>query len=229
MNLITAALNSSPASRSVQTRSNAIPGSYSVAFKDTLAAASGNESNEAKVISEKYGLSVGVEAIAKNEKDIVGRGKSGNLQDVVIAPNILQQMKTDGALREKIYGYINYYTTEDKQAFEQLEQLGGVNIVGRSLIVHEDGTYTIWSAGVTSPEEVEKGKKIEAEKQKEKAQKARQVVEELQEADAVSSSYSMYPFQRVTTAPIYSPGVMSAQEWVQQYVPLKGRKFTDMI
>ncbi|MBU5444553.1 hypothetical protein [Paenibacillus sp. MSJ-34] len=106
---------------------------------------------ETQAISEKYGLSVGIENVPKHEKEIVRRGTSGSLQDVVIAPGILQRMKTDIALREKVYGYMNYYTNEDRRAFMQMEQMYGVNVVGRSLIIHEDGTYTIWSASVTSP------------------------------------------------------------------------------
>ncbi|KKO53861.1 DUF6033 family protein [Paenibacillus sp. DMB20] len=110
-------------------------------------------------ISKKYGLSVGLEAIPKNEEEIVRRGKSGGMMDVMIAPSIAEKMIGDPALRAKVEGYIDYYSNVERPGFERTDKMYGITTVASSLIIHEDGTRTVWSASVTSPEEVEKGKK----------------------------------------------------------------------
>ncbi|WP_068502408.1 DUF6033 family protein [Paenibacillus kribbensis] len=215
--------NVSLTTRSEQQRNKITAGASSVGFDKVLTSAT---EKEAQAISEKYGLTVGIESIPKNEKEIVRRGRSGSLQDVVIAPGILEKMKTDTALREKVYGYINYYTNEDQSAFMQMEQMYGVNVVGRSLIIHEDGTYTIWSAGETSPEEVEKGKKIEAEKQKERAEQERKASEDAEEYTFVRPLHltELLPAQTLSALSSDSRGVMSTQDWIQQNLLLKTNK-----
>ncbi|MFD0714462.1 DUF6033 family protein [Paenibacillus sp. GCM10027626] len=215
--------NVSLTTRSEQQKNKTTTGATSVVFEKVLTAAT---EKEAQSISEKYGLSVGIENIPKNEQEIVRRGRSGSLQDVVIAPGILQKMKTDTALREKVYGYINYYTNEDQRAFMQMEQMYGVNVVGRSLIIHEDGTYTIWSASETSPEEVEKGKQIEAEKRKEKAEQERKAS---QDAEKYTSAHPLHftellPAHPFSSLNAYSGGVMSTQDWLKQNLLLKMNK-----
>lgn len=229
MSITLPAMNAIPLARSIQPQNTVTTDAASVAFNNVLATVTAAP-NEAEAIAKKYGLSVGVEAIPKIEKEIVRRGTSGSLQDVVIAPNILEKMKVDPALKDKIYGYINYYTNEDQQAFKQMEQLHGVKLVGRSLIIHEDGTYTIWSAGETSPEEVEKGKKIEAEKQKEKAEKARQAAKR-EQSEFVTPSNFTYSLPASAGNPmlLHSSGAMSAQDWLQQSYLLRANKYSDQL
>lgn len=215
--------NVSLTTRSEQQKNKITTDTPLVGFDKALSAAT---ENEAQAISEKYGLTVGIENIPKNEKEIVRRGRTGSLQDVTIAPGILQKMKTDTALKEKVYGYINYYTNEDQRAFMQMEQMRGVTTVGRRLIIHEDGTYTIWSACVTSPEEVEKGKKIEAEKQKEKAEQEQH--QALLDAEYTSSLplhfMDILPAQTISSLNFYSKENMSTQDWIQQNLLLKMNK-----
>lgn len=119
-------------------------------------------------LSRKYGLSVGLEAIPKSEQEIVKRGRSGTLKDVTIAPGIVDRMKGDPALRAKVEGHINDYVNIDLPSFKRMENMYGVTLVASSIIIHDDGTRTVWSASITSPEEVEKGKKMEEVKRKEK-------------------------------------------------------------
>ncbi|TYA14664.1 hypothetical protein FRY98_02995 [Paenibacillus faecis] len=229
MSITLPATNIIPLTRPTQQKNKATADSSSVVFNKTLTAFTATES-EVEAISKKYGLSVGVETIPRNEKEVVRRGASGSLQDVVIAPNILETMKVDPVLKEKIYGYINYYTNEDRAAFENMELFGGVKLVGRSLIIHPDGTYTIWSASETSPEEVEKGKKIEAEKQKENAEKARQAAEKLEESGSVVPSYFTYslPSQAVNPLLSSSSGAMTTQDWVRQNFLLRAKKLNEI-
>lgn len=222
MNIAPSAINALSLVRSTQQSNKSISGSSSDIFNNVFTTA--EIENEAEAISKQYSLSVGVETVPKNEKEIVRRGGSEALPDIVIAPNILRQMKTDSALKEKINGYINYYNNEDRRAFAQMEQMYGVNVVGRSLIIHEDGSYTIWSASETSPEEVEKGKKIEAEQQKEKEEKARQAARHGEESMAATPFNSVELLQAEPFSPLHSTSALSAQEWLQLNLFLKVNK-----
>ncbi|MEZ2659370.1 DUF6033 family protein [Aneurinibacillus aneurinilyticus] len=121
-------------------------------------------------LTRKYGLSVTLESIPKDEKKMEKRIRNGNLSDVTIAPNIAEQMKTDPKLRAKVESDIDMYLKQDIPELQAHEGFG-VSVVASGIIIHEDGSKTVWSACVTSPEEVEKGKRIEAEKQKEKEAK----------------------------------------------------------
>lgn len=121
-------------------------------------------------LTRKYRLSVALESISKDEKEMEKRIRSGSLSDVTLAPNIVEKMKTDPKLRVKIESDIDTYLNQDVPELQALESFG-VSVVASGIIIHEDGSKTVWSASVTSPEEVEKGKKIEAEKQKEKEAK----------------------------------------------------------
>ncbi|CQR58097.1 DUF6033 family protein [Paenibacillus riograndensis] len=187
----------------------------------------------AALIAQQYGLSVGVESIPKNEQEIVSRGSRGNLQDVVIAPDIVEQMKTDSKLAEKIKGYIDHYANVDLPAFAQMDAMYGVTNVGSSLIIHEDGTKTVWSASVTSPEEVEKGRKIEAEKQKEKAEE-RERLEALHVPNqTMTAALGNLPYSKHTppgnTGDLALYQGISSQEWLHQRSLFISKKRNELV
>ncbi|MCU6793800.1 hypothetical protein OB236_16975 [Paenibacillus sp. WQ 127069] len=120
-------------------------------------------------LSGLYGVSIGVESIPKGEREIANRGRRGGLKDVMIPPSVAEKMRSDPALRAKVEGAILHYVHVERPDFTKKDQLYGIRTIDSSLIIHEDGTWTIWSASIASPEEMEKGRKIEAEKLKKRA------------------------------------------------------------
>lgn len=138
----------------------------SFGFSEALAAVNTATEDQAQKIRDTYGLTVGIAALTADEQDIAKRAAGGGLPEVVIAPNILQQMSRNPATKRKVYGYLDNYINDDTRSLEQIEQRHGVKVAGRSLIIHKDGTYTVWPAMTGSHEEVMKGGRAGADQHK---------------------------------------------------------------
>ena len=135
-------------------------------------------------LKSKYG-NVSIQSIGKDQAslDRVGRGMSGS--DVIIAPNILEQMATDSDkaafYENKIDEYFNTIIPRDTVAFAAkglVYEPGGV-------VVHEDGTVTYISVCSDSPERVaeveaeHKAKReAEAKMREESLERSREAAEE---------------------------------------------------
>lgn len=126
-----------------------------------------------------------IQSIGKDQAslDRVGRGMSGS--DVIIAPNILEQMATDSEkaayYENKIDNYFNTVIPRDTFVFASkglVYEPGGV-------VVHEDGTVTYISGCSDSPERVaeveearRKAEEEEAKMRKESLERSREAAEE---------------------------------------------------
>ena len=135
-------------------------------------------------LKSKYG-NVSIQSIGKDQAslDRVGRGMSGS--DVIIAPNILEQMATDSDkaafYENKIDEYFNTIIPRDTVAFAAkglVYEPGGV-------VVHEDGTVTYISGCSDSLERVaeveaeHKAKReAEAKMREESLERSREAAEE---------------------------------------------------
>ena len=135
-------------------------------------------------LRSKYG-NVSIRSVGKDQASLerVGRGMSGS--DVIIAPNILEQMATDSEkaayYESKIDDYFNKFIPEDTAMFAAkglVYEPGGV-------VVHEDGTVTYIGGCSDSPErvaEVEAENKAkreaEAKMREENLERSRKVAEE---------------------------------------------------
>ncbi len=120
-----------------------------------------------QTLMKKYGLAVAIQSVPKNEEEIERLIRNGNLSDITIAPNIIEKMKTDSKVKTNVEKNIELYLNREIPSLKSLGSLG-VTVVASGVIIHEDGTTTVWSASETSQEEKEKGKKIQEEKQKER-------------------------------------------------------------
>ncbi|WP_291562926.1 MULTISPECIES: DUF6033 family protein [unclassified Clostridium] len=118
-------------------------------------------------LMKKYGLSVAIQSVPKNEEEMERLIRNGNLSDITIAPNIIEKMKTNSKIKANVEKSIELYLNREIPSLKSLESLG-VTVLTSGVIIHEDGTTTVWSASETSQEEKEKGKKIQEEKQKER-------------------------------------------------------------
>ena len=157
-------------------------------FTSSLQEASGANVSKVDAYTEqlraKYG-NVSIRSVGKDQASLeqVGRGMSGS--DVIIAPNILEQMATDSKkaayYESKIDDYFNKFIPEDTAMFAAkglVYEPGGV-------VVHEDGTVTYIGGCSDSPErvaEVEAENKAkreaEAKMREENLERSREVAEE---------------------------------------------------
>ncbi|MNC27506.1 hypothetical protein D3C75_756780 [compost metagenome] len=97
-------------------------------------------------MKRKYGVRVRIQTVSTGEKELEHPEMSGGEREIVIAPNILQQMAKDPAMRNKMYGIIDRYVSEEQTGLVPLQPLSGGKTLSHSLIVHKDGTVTVWSA-----------------------------------------------------------------------------------
>lgn len=98
-------------------------------FPETLAAVAAAIEDQARRIRQKYGLTVRITAGSPEGSKTVAGGHSDR-PELVIAPNILQQMSKDPVLQRRVYGHLDEYVREPY-------------IPGRpGLVIHRDGTCT---------------------------------------------------------------------------------------
>lgn len=127
-------------------------------------------------LKQRYGAGVSIQNVGKDQKsmDKIGAGTAGT-GNVVIAPNILEQMANDP---EKAA----YYEKKIQEHFDSLPQTEafmaavGHKITSCGVVVHEDGTVTYYLSGEESPE---KKAKVEAEQKAKQEKKAAQRQENL--------------------------------------------------
>ena len=138
--------------------------------KDASAKVSSKEAKEyASYLKEKYG-DVSVKSVGRDQKsmDNLGMGTAG-MGNVVIAPNILEQMANDP---EKAA----YYEEKIQDYFDGLPRLQaeisamGHEIHSSGIVIHSDGTVTHYVTGDLKPEE---RANIEARRKAEDEEKAK--------------------------------------------------------
>lgn len=121
-------INPASLTRSPHQTAQAASEPSALSFSETLAAVAVAIEEQARRIKKKYGLSVRISAVSKDGKESADKGTGDDLHEIVIAPNILQQMSKDAAMQRRVYGYLDEYTGQDPEAARH------------SLIIHRDGT-----------------------------------------------------------------------------------------
>jgi len=122
-----------------------------------------------KYLEQKYG-NVKIQSVGKDQQSIDKVGKSMNGNDVIIAPNILEQMANDpkkaAYYEDKIDDFFNA-TPRLKAQFAAK----GLDYQPCGVIVHDDGSVTYIGGCSDSPERVAEVNKInKAKREKEAAQ-----------------------------------------------------------
>lgn len=120
-------------------------------------------------LKSKYG-NVAVQSVGKDQKslDNVGSGTAGT-GNVVIAPNILEEMANDPEKATYYEGKIQNYFDSVPRYEAELSAMGH-EIHSSGIIIHPDGTVTHYISGDLKPEE---RAKIEAKIKEEKEEKAK--------------------------------------------------------
>ena len=131
-------------------------------------------------LRSKYG-NVRIQNVGKDQQSLDRVGKSMNGSDVVIAPNILEQMANDP---EKAA----YYEGKIDDFFEATPRLKasfaaqGLDYQPCGVVVHEDGSVTYIGGCGDSPERVAEVNAINKAKQEEEAAQRKASMERSQEA-----------------------------------------------
>lgn len=131
-------------------------------------------------LKSKYG-NVSIQSIGKDQAslDRVGRSMSGN--DVIIAPNILEQMAND---QEKAAYYekkIDDYFDAIPRLNAQFAAQGLVHEPG-GVVIHEDGSVTYIGGCSDSPERIAKVKAEQKAKREKRAEQQKEQMERSREA-----------------------------------------------
>lgn len=154
-------------------------------FTNSLQEASGANVSKVDAYTEqlraKYGnvmiMNVGKD---QNSMDNLGMGTAGT-SNVVIAPNILEQMANESEKAAYYEEKIQYYYDSLPRYAAELSAMGH-EIHSSGIVVHPDGTVTHYISGDLKPEEKAKiDAQIKAE-QEEKAKRKKQYHERSQEA-----------------------------------------------
>ena len=136
-----------------------------------------------KRLENRFSVSIMVTNVEKNQNSIdIFAGKTGGTGNVVIAPNILEQMTNDpekaAYYERKISDYYNFGIANSQMAAAAI----GHRVTSDGLIIHEDGTVTHYTSIEEDPKEVAKFEAEQKAKREKKAKQARENMERSQEA-----------------------------------------------
>lgn len=134
-------------------------------------------------LKKKYGR-VTIENIGKDQASLEKAGKRMSGNDVVIAPNILNEMASDPKKAAYYEQKIDYFFTDVIPNGKAFAASIGLTFEPCGVVVHEDGTVTYICGGGDSPERVAEVNRINAEKAKKKAEQQRQYQEQAAAAAA---------------------------------------------
>ena len=154
-------------------------------FTDSLRKASGADVSKVESYTEelryKYG-NVMIMNVGKDQSsmDNLGMGTAG-YSNVVIAPNILEQMANDpekaAYYEEKIQHHFD--TIPETEAF--MAAIGHVTI-SSGVVIHEDGSVTYYLSGEESPEKKAEFEAAQKEKREKKAAERKENLKYAQDA-----------------------------------------------
>ena len=134
-------------------------------------------------LKKKYGR-VTIESIGKDQASLEKAGKRMSGNDVVIAPNILEEMAGD--VNKALYyeQKIDYFFNTVIPQGNAICAAQGLVFEPCGVVIHEDGTVTYICGCSDSPERVAEVNRINAEKAKKKAEQQRQYQEQAAAAAA---------------------------------------------
>ena len=155
--------------------------SFADAVKQTTGSDSVSRTEAYKdYLKQKYG-NVRYESIGRDQKSLDRAGKSMSGNDVVIAPNILEQMANDPEKAAYYEGKIDDFFNATPMLTASFAAKGLVYEPG-GVVVHEDGSVTYIGGCSDSPERVREVNEInKAKREKETAQR-KESIERSQEA-----------------------------------------------
>ena len=155
--------------------------SFADTVKQTTGSSSASRTEAYKdYLKQKYG-NVRYESIGKDQKSLDRAGKSMSGNDVVIAPNILEQMANDPEKAAYYEGKIDDSFNATPMLKASFAAKGLVYEPG-GVVVHEDGSVTYIGGCSDSPERVREVNEINKAKREKEAAQRKESLERSQEA-----------------------------------------------
>lgn len=155
--------------------------SFADTVKQTMGSGSALRTEAYKdYLKQKYG-NVRYESIGKDQKSLDRAGKSMSGNDVVIAPNILEQMANDPKKAAYYEGKIDDFFNATPMLTASFAAKGLVYEPG-GVVVHEDGSVTYIGGCSDSPERVREVNEINKAKREKEAAQRKASLERSQEA-----------------------------------------------
>ena len=146
-----------------------------------------------KYVEQKYG-NVKIQSVGKDQQSLDKVGKSMNGSDVVIAPNILEQMANNPEKAAYYEGKIDDFFNATPMLKAQFAAKG-LDYQPCGVVIHEDGSVTYIGGCADSPERVAEVNKINKAKMEKKAKQQKEYLEHISETSAKHSQdmniYSM--------------------------------------
>ena len=154
-------------------------------FADTVKQTTGSDSvsrteTYKDYLKQKYG-NVRYESIGRDQKSLERAGKSMSGNDVVIAPNILEQMASDPEKAAYYEGKIDDFFNATPMLTASFAAKGLVYEPG-GVVVHEDGSVTYIGGCSDSPERVREVNEINKAKREKEAAQRKESMERSREA-----------------------------------------------
>ena len=131
-------------------------------------------------LRSKYG-NVRIQSVGKDKQSLDRAGKSMSGSDVVIAPNILEQMANDPEKAAYYEGKIDDFFNATPRLKAQFAAQG-LDYQPCGVVVHEDGSVTYIGGCSDSPERVREVNEINKAKREKEAAQRRESMERSQEA-----------------------------------------------
>ena len=132
-------------------------------------------------LKQKYG-NVSIQSIGKDQASLDRVGKSMSGSDVIIAPNIFEQMANDIEKAAYYEQKIDYYFDTVIPRGMAMCAAQGLVFQPAGVVVHEDGTVTYITGCGDSPERVAEVNAINKAKQEKRAEQRKEQLERSQEA-----------------------------------------------
>ena len=155
--------------------------SFADTVKQTTGSSSASRTEAYKdYLKQKYG-NVRYESIGQDQKSLDRAGKSMSGNDVVIAPNILEQMANDPEKAAYYEGKIDDFFNATPMLTASFAAKGLVYEPG-GVVVHEDGSVTYIGGCSDSPERVREVNEINKAKREKEAAQRKESLERSQEA-----------------------------------------------
>lgn len=151
-------------------------GIQSTSFGDMAARASKADAYK-KYLEKRFGP-VAVQSVGKDRASLEAAGKRMRGNDIVIAPNIFEEMVSDPQKAACYEQKISYFFTDVIPKGTAWAASVGLTFEPCGVVIHEDGTVTYICGGGDSPERVAEVNRINREKAEKQAEQQRLYLEQ---------------------------------------------------
>ena len=168
-------------------------------------------------LRSKYG-NVKIQSVGKDQQSLDRAGKSMSGNDVVIAPNILEQMANDPEKAAYYEGKIDdfFHATPMLKASFAAK---GLDYQPCGVVVHEDGSVTYISGCADSPERVAEVNAINKAKREKEAAQRMASLERSQKAAEEQSQQIEIAYKKQTMAEALASHTMDTSRYAYTTVP----------